>query len=105
MRGIEYSTTANGETPCRSWISCQEVLVQAKIDAYIKRVAMGAAKKNVRTLGDGVFEIKIDHGPGYRIYFGEVGRTMILLLMGGDQGSQFRDIRKAKDYWSEYVSK
>jgi putative addiction module killer protein len=77
---------------------------QFKIDAYIKRTAMGAAKKNIRSLGDGVFEIKIDHGPGYRVYFGEVGGSIVLLLLGGDKSSQFTDIRKAKDFWRNYVS-
>jgi len=65
---------------------------------------MGGAKKNIRPLGGGLFEIKIDHGPGYRVYFGETGNTVILLLLGGDKSTQFRDIRQAKDFWRSYVS-
>ena len=50
-----------------------------------------------------LFEIKIPHGPGLRVYFGEDGDKIILLLVGGDKRSQSRDIKKAKEYWSNYV--
>jgi putative addiction module killer protein len=66
---------------------------------------LGAGKKNIRHIGKGVFEIKLDTGPGYRIYFGQIGNTVILLLAGGDKKSQFQDIQKAQDYWREYASK
>lgn len=61
--------------------------------------------KNVRALKGGVFEIKIDRGPGYRVYFGEDGKFLILLLIGGDKGSQDQDIKKAKEYWRLYAQK
>lgn len=105
MKRIEYYQTRAGQEPCREWLNQLDKTAQFKIDAYIKRAALGAAKKNTRSLGDGIFEIKIDSGPGYRVYFGEVGNVIILLLLGGDKGSQFRDIRQAKDYWRDYVSK
>jgi len=75
---------------------------QARIDAYIQRVAMGAAKKNTKAVGKAVFEIKINSGPGYRVYFGEVGRRMILLLIGGDKSTQSRDIIRAQEFWRDY---
>jgi len=53
-------------------------------------------------LGDGVWELKIDFGPGYRVYYGEDGPIIVVLLCGGDKGSQDRDIAKAKDYWRDY---
>ena len=80
----------------------QTLEVQAKVDAYITRVALGGAKKNVRALKDGIFEIKIDFGPGYRVYFGEDGRQIIVLLVAGDKSSQRKDIQKAKQYWQNY---
>ena len=75
---------------------------QARIDVYIKRVASGGSKNNIKSLGDGVFEIKINYGPGFRVYFGEVQNAIILLLLGGDKSSQKRDIIKAKSYWRQF---
>jgi putative addiction module killer protein len=53
-------------------------------------------------VGDGVYELRIDYGGGYRIYFGQVGSVVILLLCGGDKSSQSKDIRRAKEYWRNY---
>ena len=58
-----------------------------------------------RELQDGVFELKEDFGPGYRIYFGVDGDEIIILLVGGDKGSQSRDIAKAKEYWTNYLGR
>ena len=49
-----------------------------------------------------MFELRLQFGPGYRIYFGEVDQTIVLLLCGGDKSSQARDIELAKVYWREY---
>jgi len=53
------------------------------------------------SVGEGVFELKIDLGPGYRLYFGQVGLTVVLLLIGGDKSTQNRDIGKAIKYWRD----
>ena len=55
-----------------------------------------------RSVGDGVWELRLDFGPGYRIYYGEVDNTIVLLRCGGDKSSQRRDIERAKNYWKEY---
>jgi putative addiction module killer protein len=49
-----------------------------------------------------VCELKIDYGPGYRIYFGQIGSKIILLLCGGDKSTQEKDILTAKEYWRDY---
>lgn len=55
-----------------------------------------------KPVGQGVAELRVDYGPGYRVYFGQHGRTVVLLLCGGDKRSQERDIRLAKQYWHEF---
>ena len=57
---------------------------------------------DTKNLGDGVFELRIDYGPGYRIYFGKEDSAIVVLLIGGNKRSQSRDIQKAKLYWSDY---
>jgi len=53
-------------------------------------------------VGDGVQELRIDYGPGYRVYFGQEGATIVLLLCGGDKSTQTKDVEIAKGYWNEY---
>ncbi len=55
-----------------------------------------------KSIGERVFELRIDYDPGYRIYFGQDGLTLILLLCGGDKSSQKQDIRQAQIYWRDY---
>ena len=57
---------------------------------------------NYRDLQDGLFELKIPFGPGYSVYFGIEGTELIVLLCGGDKGSQERDIMLARKYWADY---
>ena len=105
LKQVQYYQTTGGRQPVKDWLQDLDKITRRKIHSSIQRVALGGAKKNIRVLGDGVFEIKIDAGPGFRVYFGEVGNVVILLLIGGDKSTQFRDIRQAKDYWRDYVSK
>lgn len=57
---------------------------------------------NVKSLGNGVYEYKIDFGPGYRIYFGQDGEELIILVGGGSKKYQDNDIKVAKQHWQEY---
>jgi len=72
--------------------------------ARIARVEVGNSG-NCGSVGDGVFELKFHFGPGYRVYFGEMDDTIIILLNGGAKKSQKKDIKKAKEYWKEYISR
>ena len=69
--------------------------VKARIAVRIDRLALGNAG-DVRPVGAGVSELRIDYGPGYRVYFIREGEALIVLLCGGDKGSQVRDIEEAK---------
>lgn len=96
---------SNGREPFEEWMNELPPKTRAIIDLHIDRVAMGGSKKNVKHLKEGVFEIKIDYGPGHRVYFGELKENLILLLVGGDKDSQLRDILRAKKLWREYAQK
>ncbi|MFH1262757.1 MAG: type II toxin-antitoxin system RelE/ParE family toxin [Pseudomonadota bacterium] len=103
LRKLEAYTAPNGRKPFEE---CTEALpeeVKARIDAYVERVRGGAARRNVRRLkgAGGISEIRIDTGPGYRVYFGGGGDTLVL-LDGGTKRTQEQDIDKAEQYWRAY---
>jgi putative addiction module killer protein len=104
MRRVKYLRLENGREPFREWFLKLDILTQVRIQSYLDRVVVGGGKNNIKSIGDGIFEIKLKFGPGFRLYFTEDGK-FILLLLGGDKSTQNRDIEKAKLYWREYVSK
>jgi putative addiction module killer protein len=69
---------------------------RARIDVRIRRLSLGNPG-DVKALGEGVSELRIDYGPGYRVYFTQRGATIIILLAGGDKTTQPKDIMKAKE--------
>lgn len=101
-RKIQYYRDQNGRAPFTIWIqSIRDPKTQNRILRRLDRLAWGNLGK-CRSVGSGVFELILDFGPGYRIYFGEADNTVVLLLCGGDKSSQVRDIERAKIYWREY---
>lgn len=77
------------------WIDgLQDIQGRARIQARIERLAMGNPG-NVKSVGEGVSEMRIDHGPGYRVYYLRHERSVIILLAGGDKSRQARDIKTA----------
>ena len=77
------------------WIDgLQDIRGRARIQARIERLAMGNPG-DVKTVGEGVLEMRIDHGPGYRIYYLRHERSVIILLAGGNKSTQARDIKTA----------
>jgi putative addiction module killer protein len=101
-RDLDLYVTPDGECPFTEWLDgLRDAQGIAKIQARLARVEAGNFG-DYKTLGDGVFELRIDIGPGYRVYFGQVGRIVVLLLCGGDKSTQVQDIQTAKKYWAEY---
>ena len=101
-RQIETYETTDGKCPFDEWYEAlKDRKAKARIRARINRVRLGNFG-DCRSVGQGVFELRIHFGSGYRVYFGQVGLTLVVLLCGGDKGSQRRDIRKAQQYWKEY---
>jgi putative addiction module killer protein len=77
------------------WINnLRDIRARARIQARIERFALGHAG-DVKPVGEGVSELRIDYGPGYRIYFKKQGLSLIILLAGGDKRTQTKDIREA----------
>lgn len=77
------------------WIdTLRDMKARARIQARIERLALGNPG-DVKPVGSGVSELRIDYGPGYRVYFTKVGRAIIILLVGGDKSSQSQDIKNA----------
>lgn len=74
---------------------------KARIDTRIARLQLGLMG-DVKPIGEGLSELRIAHGPGYRVYFGQRGKQVIVLLAGGDKGSQARDIALAKQIWTDW---
>lgn len=93
-----------GRSPFGSWFSDLDAIAAAKVTVSITRLQEGN-HSNVKYIGSGVAEYKIDFGPGYRIYFGKDGSKLIILLCGGDKKTQSKDIKKAKKYWQDYKSR
>jgi putative addiction module killer protein len=103
-REIERYVTADGQIPFDNWFDSIRVSkTQTIISKRLDRVRMGNLG-DYRSVGGGVFELRIDYGRGYCIYFGQVGTTIVLLLCGGDKSSQIKDIRQAQKYWRDYRS-
>lgn len=99
---IEYYVDTRDHRPFCDWLDVlSDAKAQALIQLRIDRLALGNFG-HFRPLGEGIFELKIDTGPGYRVYFGLTADQTALLLCGGDKRSQVRDIQRAKNYWKNY---
>src|SRR5512139_2258954 len=79
-----------------------DVTARARIQARVLRFETGNLGHH-HAVGDGVWEARCDFGPGYRIYFGRAGSAIVLLLLGGDKSTQRADIRRAREYWADYL--
>lgn len=101
MVEIRYYVGASGDEPFADWFADLEAVARAKVTRAIARMEQGNFS-NVKTVGEGVLEYRIDFGPGYRVYFGRDGDTLVILLTGGTKKRQQRDIDAARAYWLDY---
>lgn len=97
---IDYETIS-GECPIREWITGLDGAIAARIEARLKRIALGNFG-DARSVGQGVSELRFKFGSGYRIYFALYGEEIIILLSGGDKASQTEDIEISKCYWEDF---
>jgi putative addiction module killer protein len=101
MVEIRYYVALGDTAPFADWFAGLDPIASAKITRAIARMEQGNFS-NVKSVGEGVLEYKIDFGPGYRIYFGRDGDMIVILLTGGTKKLQQRDIERAHDYWRTY---
>jgi putative addiction module killer protein len=100
---VEY-LTEDDCSPFGEWFEALDVAASSKIVTAVARMKNGNMS-NTRPVGSGVYENKIDFGPGYRIYFGNDGKQLIILLAGGTKKGQSKDIHRAKEYWKDYKNR
>ncbi len=93
----------NGKEPYTEWFEkLRDKKAKAKIAVKIDRIKLGNFG-GCEAVGEGLSELKIDYGPGYRVYFGQAGDAIIILLCGGDKSTQSKDIKKAYEYWKDLI--
>lgn len=96
---VEY--LKDGFSPFAKWFLGLEAQAAAKVTVALYRLEQGNVS-NVKSIGKGVSECKIEFGPGYRIYFGQEGDELVILLGGGSKKTQGKDIQTAHTLWAEY---
>ena len=99
---VQRYQTAEGRFPVTEWLeSRRDRTARPRIVAALDKLQFGS-RGDWRSVGEGVWEMRLHFGPGYRVYCGQRGTEFILLLCGGDKGSQARDIETAHDYWKDF---
>lgn len=101
MIEVRHYIDAGGRSPFADWLENLDDVASARVLAALYRLENGNFS-NVKGVGAGVFELRINFGPGYRIYFGKDGERIVVLLGGGTKKRQDRDIRQALGCWAEY---
>lgn len=101
MEVREY-VTENGRSPFREWLSgLKDSRIRNGIVARLLRLTDGL-RGDWKPIGSGLFELRIHMGPGFRVYCGQDGDRLVIVLVGGDKHGQKRDIEKAHEYWTSY---
>jgi len=101
---IEEYVDVAGRSAFGEWFGALAPVAAAKVTVAVTRIARGAVS-NVKGVGDGVLEYRIDSGPGFRVYFGRDGDRLVILVGGGTKRRQDRDIEAAKARWADYKAR
>ena len=104
MIEVREYTDPHGRSPFQQWFEDLDARAAAKVTVALARLAQGNVS-NVQGVGGGVLELRIDYGPGYRVYFGNDGAHVVILLGGGTKKRQNRDIRTAQHLWTAYKAR
>lgn len=99
---VRHYITIDDVDPFQSWLDeMPDAATKVVIVRRLDRIALGNFGDH-KFCGDGVWELRIDYGPGYRIYYGQAGRAIVLLLCGGTKRTQTKDIQTAKKFWADF---
>ena len=102
LNRINEYTDKQDRSPYAVWLaSLRDVRARARVIMRVDRMELGLFGDS-EPVGEGLSELKIDYGPGYRVYYGKESQDAYLLLCGGNKSTQSRDIKRAKTYWQEY---
>jgi putative addiction module killer protein len=104
MIEIVECLNAQGNSPFQQWFHSLDPQAAAIVTTAIERLADGNTSR-VKSIGEGAAEIRIDRGPGYRVYFGWDGKTLVVLLGGGTKRRQGSDIAEALALWRLYKAR
>ena len=104
MLELRYYLASDGGSPFEKWFAGLDPAARAKVTTAIVRLEQGN-RSNVKGVGEGVLEYRINFGPGYRVYFGRDGEVLVILLTGGTKKRQQRDITAAIGMWADYKSR
>jgi putative addiction module killer protein len=105
MARIEILLYRRGRsTPFSDWLaSLKDARAVGIVRARLNRIRLGNFG-DCKSVGRGIEELRIDFGPGYRVYYGREGSLVVILLCGGSKGMRARDILRAQSYWKEYLN-
>ena len=99
---VEVYQTEEGRSPFSEWIrNLKDLTARSRVRTRLTRLRLGNFG-DTNSLGDGLHELLIDHGPGYRVYFSRAGDRLVLLFCGGTKRTQLWDIEQARTYWRDY---
>ncbi len=99
---VEHYITAEGKDPTQSWLDgLRDMRGRVAVLRRIDRITLGNFGDH-KPVGGGVWELRVDVGPGYRLYYAQAGYTLVLLLCGGDKSSQQADIERALGHWTDW---
>ena len=102
VRVMKSLVLENGRCPFDEWLDgLGDVALMRAVDARLTRIRDGNFGDH-KSLGHGVYELRIDRGPGLRVYYGLDGDEIVILLGGGDKHTQSKDIRRAQHLWGQY---
>ena len=101
---VRYQQT-NGDEPLSDWLNgVRDKMAQARVRIRLRQVEAGNFG-DCESVGEGVSELRVHVGAGYRVYFGRHGQTVVVLLCGGDKRTQTSDIKRAKLFWADWKSR
>lgn len=101
---VELFVDRNGRCPFENWFAnIRDQRTRAVVKSRINRLRLGNFG-DCKKLLPGIFELRVDFGPGYRIYFSMISKNVVLIISGGAKKTQIRDIEQARKYWLEYRS-